>query len=1563
MKPGAGRKRGHHYPILQLMDARLRHNLHHLRSSNLPKQLTMASARQIRDEIMKMTIVVNSDPAQKEIYQLTTKTKELSEANKGLSESLREIEKERRKEETAINSYADKIDRLKFRLRENQSATIEQIKALKKQQDQYSESSKEFQNYQLRIDTLRAKSKANTNNLEASISSLVNKQKPLIESYDKNSQAAKKLTTEINGNKSAINEYKNKLKELNDGLNINQMTMAQLKKEAALLRTSLLNMVPGRQPARDMQAQLDRVNARMNEVRTGANQTSLSFRNLADKFNHYQGIALAATAVLVGFGVTIQSIIERNNKMADAMSGVEKTTGMARKEVEELTRSFSDFDTRTKKVDLLKIAEVGGRLGVAKEDIKSFTQEVDKANVALGDGFEGGVEQVTNTLGKLQGLYRETKDLNISTAINQIGSAMNELGAAGAASEANIGDFALRLGSLPDKLKPTIAESLALGAAFEESGIMAERSATAYASFIRTAAKDTDKFAKVMHLTKKEVDDMMNTDPLQFFLKFAEGAKGLDTTELAKMLDYLKLNDQYVISSLGAASENTDRFRKSIELSNKSLTEATSLQDEFNKVNNNAAAIYEKVQRKMAEAFTSKVIADFINDTVTAFGKFLGVVEDADGYITGFRASLVFLVKTITLVMVTMLSYNLLTGVYNGLMVTAYQRVIALTVVEKARNLVTGIATALTTAYRSALWLLAAGYSLVRGQTAQATMAMTAFNTSVRLNPIGLFITVLIAAVTAAQLFSKETNNAAKAQKNLNDITKEGVKDAAEQVGLLERLYKAATNAAHGKEAQLKAAKELIRLWPEQFKVGTEELIMNGKMASSYYDVRDAIIATSKAKAAQAEIDKINAEYLKKEEEIKQKMRDAYLKSKNAGGTQSVIAGPTGAVVVNNSSQDNKKIGEVRFKAETENLKQMYIERNRVLSPYINYVEAQNKKGFKTAPDDPTSSSNYSTPGEEDKDKKRAADKAKREADRLRREQDAYDRMIADWKAKGETAEQIARQIQLDIEDAKIEAMQEGYDKEIDALNLLELRKNAEIDKKKVGQSEFDKLDIAIKKAKDIDKKLFENLRASWISNNNELENLKLAQTAIFDNKRQTLRYKSEQKWLGEQEIAHQTALGRLKREQDEEIASYTTWQQLKEGLRGRMDEKERQKITNWAEGKEALTKVYQRRELQLQVTHLEAMVKLYEGLDLGILTPEQRKEVMKFIEDAGNKIAEFRAKIAGENQDDKKGPKKLTQKGSTDVLGMAAGDWDTMFTNLQNGTDMIGTMVAAVGALHNAFGAYYQYVEANEKRQLQQYEAANNRKKKSLKSQLDNGYINQETYKKLTIKADNDLEKRKAEIAVKQAKREKQMAIASTLINTAQAIMGIWAQFPKFDFGATAAIMSGVVGALGAIQIATIMSQPLPTAEGFEDGFGMEYPMTRAQDGKRFNVRRRPLRSGLVDRPTHFIAGENNNLEMVIDTPTWTSYSPQLKSAIYSANARAKGFETGFNTTQSSVNSSGNDEIMIKMMALMSKNIEVLEYIRDTPPVAIIQKNARNGKEIDEMQREYLDLKNKNKH
>tara|TARA_R110002020_G_scaffold453632_1_gene668611 strand:- start:7174 stop:10272 length:3099 start_codon:yes stop_codon:yes gene_type:complete len=77
-------------------------------------------------------------------------------------------------------------------------------------------------------------------------------------------------------------------------------------------------------------------------------------------------------------------------------------------------------------------------------------------------------------------------------------------------------------------------------------------------------------------------------------------------------------------------------------------------------------------------------------------------------------------------------------------------------------------------------------------------------------------------------------------------------------------------------------------------------------------------------------------------------------------------------------------------------------------------------------------------------------------------------------------------------------------------------------------------------------------------------------------------------------------------------------------------------------------------------------------------------------------------------------------------------------------------------------------------------------------------------------------LEKERLKEEQKQAKARKAFAVADIAINTARAIVGIWADFPKQDFGATAAIMTGVISALGALQIATVLSQPIPK---YKDG------------------------------------------------------------------------------------------------------------------------------------------------
>ena len=156
-----------------------------------------------------------------------------------------------------------------------------------------------------------------------------------------------------------------------------------------------------------------------------------------------------------------------NGKLSEAQTNVMKTTGMTKKEVDDLTKSFGVLQTRTARIDLLGIAETGGRLGIAKEDIQDFVKVMDKASVALGDSFEGGPDVVAEKLGRIKGLYGELKDASVETAFESVGSALNELGAAGTASEANLSEFVTRVGAMPEAFKPSIAEALGLGAAFE----------------------------------------------------------------------------------------------------------------------------------------------------------------------------------------------------------------------------------------------------------------------------------------------------------------------------------------------------------------------------------------------------------------------------------------------------------------------------------------------------------------------------------------------------------------------------------------------------------------------------------------------------------------------------------------------------------------------------------------------------------------------------------------------------------------------------------------------------------------------------------------------------------------------------------------------------------------------------------------------------------------------------------------------------------------------------------------------------------------------------------------
>lgn len=1420
----------------------------------------MASAKQIRDEIMKMTIIVNSNPAQQEIYKLT-------EANRKLADESTKLRAEREKVRQTLG--------------------------------------KESQDY-------------------------------------------KDLTQKINDNSLTISNNKRKIQELTDSLDINQMSVKQLRQELTLLRKEQERTVPGSNQYNALQERISQVSQRLGEVRNGARSTQISFQQLADKFNHYSGIVTAVAAVIIGFGLSVQNVIDRNNKMANAMSQVEKNANMTRQEVEALTRSFSDMDTKTKKIDLLKMATAGGKLGIAKEGIRDFVVEMDKANIALGDSWEGGADKIAEEIGRIALSYEETKNQPIAKSISEIGSALNELAADGASSESNIADFMNRLGSLPPSMKPPINTILGLGAALEESSIRAEIGSSGISKFFRVAGNNVEAFAEIMRRPVQEVKDLINSNPAEFFLQFSEGLKGLEATDVTQILEKLKLNDNEVQRVIGAATDKSERFREVIEKSNQAFKERNSLQKEFDKVNNNSAAIYEKVQRKIAESLTSQKVAEFLNTLISMLGKFLGVVKDTDGYVTAWRNSLIFLVKVMAILMVSTISYNLLLGTYNTLLTTAKERVLGLTIIEKARNGVTALGNLLQTTWNAvsgAGMFIAAQFT--RNLTLQ-TAAQERLNLVTKANPWGALLAVVLAVGTAYLLFRDNTKKAIDIQEEFNKTMKEGAKNAGAEVNALDQTYKKLTNKNIAEKERQKLLDETNKKYPGYFdNLNTEDFLL-GKATKQYNNLRNAIIGVAQAKAAQAKVDEIAAKYLEEELKIKDEMLKANLDYRNAKETSVWIQGGTagGGTYQIVSKEENQRSAQERFKMGTNKLKKLADERNQEIKPYMKVID---KFIDPLSNDDSkTPNSPYKVPGSTDTTKSPTENSA----------ENAHKQMLEDYKRRADEAGKLSVELTKEINGKKIEAMEDGFAKELALIDEQERQKLAELENKKITPEEIAKLQEITAKATGTDKEFFSSLLKQWKANNEKLETAKAVEINYFNDRRKALGIKYKNEELTEANKAYEDKLALLERQKNDEINSFNTLEDLKKSLVGRASASEISQINTWQKGKEALTKVYQKKELELHIAHLESMVKLYEGLDLTILDEKEREKVMKFITEAQNKIASLKAgaKGAGEVENT---PKKLSSKGSTDVLGMSFEDWDIFFTNLDTGVDKLGTMMMAVKALQEAFNTYYQLVQAKEQAQVRQVEVYAKRREKSLKNQLDRGIISQEEYEASVQSLNEETERKKAQLEYEAAKRQRVIQIGQIIANTAQAIMSIWAQVPKFDFGATAGILTGVVSALGALQVATVLSTPLPEAPGYEQGFGMEYDMMREQDGKKFRTVRRRLTSGLVDRPTHFIAGENG-VEMVIDNPTYTKFPESVKRTLNRQIAIAKGYEGG----RYPYLSNGNDTPSPKddlMMELLIENREAIRELRKTRFTAVVDKNdMRSAKNIIEMQDDYNYLKNK---
>ncbi len=377
------------------------------------------------------------------------------------------------------------------------------------------------------------------------------------------------------------------------------------------------------------------------------NTSLTAIRNELKQAFSLQGIIKQGVGIAVS-QLAVDSVLGGLSQGVNFLRDISKVQGevarlndsFTNSDIADITNDLRSLDTATGLQDLLKIAALGGQFGVAKKDVKGFTEAIDAVNVSLGDEFGGNVDEVTKQVGKLAVLYGDATK-SIGENVTKTGSLLNEQSAKLTNVTAGfLADFALRVSGTAASLKLSLGDVAGIGSVLEQSGIGVERAGTATNTILSGLAKNFRLYAKELGLSAKETIDfknLINTDAnsaLLFFLQRLKASSATATDFQAKLKD-LKITGDGESASLLALVQNIDKVTEAQQVANKAFADGTSVTEEKTKALNSLDGILSRLENKLVNVLADpKIISGLetigiaVIDLIDVFGKFFGYLQD-----------------------------------------------------------------------------------------------------------------------------------------------------------------------------------------------------------------------------------------------------------------------------------------------------------------------------------------------------------------------------------------------------------------------------------------------------------------------------------------------------------------------------------------------------------------------------------------------------------------------------------------------------------------------------------------------------------------------------------------------------------------------------------------------------------------------------------------------------------------------------------------------------------------------------------------------------------------------
>jgi len=305
---------------------------------------------------------------------------------------------------------------------------------------------------------------------------------------------------------------------------------------------------------------------------------------------------LTLPIVAIG-GIAIKSAID----FEDSFAGVRKTVDATEPEFRKLSDAFRSMAKQipVNVNELNRIGEAAGALGVKKESIQEFVRTMADLSVTTNltsDQAANAFARIGNILGVADGDYK------------RLGSTVVALGNAGASTESEITEMALRLAGAGKTIGLTKPQVLGFASALSSVGVEADAGGSALsrvmveiANSVGKGGEDLKRFADVAGVSSKRFKQQFETDASGAILTFIEGLGKMQTEgkNVFPVLEDLGLSEIRVRDAMLRAAGAGQLFRDQVSLGSKAWQDNSALTTE-------AAKRYETL-RSQIQLFVAKL--------------------------------------------------------------------------------------------------------------------------------------------------------------------------------------------------------------------------------------------------------------------------------------------------------------------------------------------------------------------------------------------------------------------------------------------------------------------------------------------------------------------------------------------------------------------------------------------------------------------------------------------------------------------------------------------------------------------------------------------------------------------------------------------------------------------------------------------------------------------------------------------------------------------------------------------------------------------------------------------